>query len=161
MHLRPATLEDEPFRYETFAVTKREEIASWGFGANEAEQLVQFQYRAREASYSAAYPDAKYMIVCVEERRAGVLRVHYGANAITLVDIALATDMRGNGLGTKVLTGLQADAASLSQPILLQVDNSNIAARRLYLKHGFEVNKAEEVYTSMKWMPSTQRQAAK
>ncbi|MFX3634805.1 MAG: GNAT family N-acetyltransferase [Candidatus Pristimantibacillus sp.] len=154
MHMRPAGPEDELFRYETFAASKHKEIAAWGFGENEAKQFIRMQFYARESSYSATYPNASNMILCSGEERTGVLRIHYGEEATTIVDIAMLPDVQGKGIGTQVMLYLQGEADTTGQPLRLHVDNNNTGALRLYERLGFKADQVGDIYTAMTWMPS-------
>ncbi|MFF2094099.1 GNAT family N-acetyltransferase [Paenibacillus sp. NPDC058174] len=155
MNQRSATAEDETFLYEVYAGTRRHEVMKWGFGAHEIELFLQMQYQARQASYSAAYPDAVCRVLCAGDEPVGSLRVYYGSESIVLIDIALQPEAQGQGAGSAVLLELQQKAAQLGLPVMLHVYNTNVRARRLYERLGFKEMSADEIYTGMRWEPYT------
>ncbi|WP_042164552.1 GNAT family N-acetyltransferase [Paenibacillus gorillae] len=157
MNQRSATAEDETFLYEVYAGTRRNEVAEWGFGTREIELFLQMQHRARQASYSAAYPDAVCRVIYAADKPIGSLQVYYGSESIVLIDIALLPEARGKGVGSAVLLELQQKAAQLGLPVMLHVDNANVLARKLYGKLGFKETMADEIYTEMRWEPPAGR----
>ena len=56
-----------------------------------------------------------------------------------IMTVGVLADFRGTGLGTRVVESLlNAAQAAGSERIFLEVRESNMAAQRLYEKHGFE-----------------------
>ncbi|MFC3773560.1 GNAT family N-acetyltransferase [Paenibacillus sp. GCM10012303] len=153
MRLDAADPEDELFLYELFAEPRRRELSGSGCQTATVESLLHMQYRAREATYLAVYPDSAFSVVREHGRPVGAVRVNIGPSEITLIDIAVQSEERNRGLGSEVIFRLLEEAQADRKPVLLRVDNGNEAAQRLYKRHGFACLKAGEVYTEMRWEP--------
>jgi ribosomal protein S18 acetylase RimI-like enzyme len=78
--------------------------------------------------------------------------VHRSDASITLVDITIAPELRGQGIGTRLLNELLAEAAGKQIPVLLKVTEGN-PARRLYERLGFERLGSEGLHEQMEWRP--------
>lgn len=68
----------------------------------------------------------------------GWLEVGVGPDRLTLHQVHLVEAVRGRGLGTRLVTWLQAAATRLNRPLMLYVVSNN-PARRLYERLGFSV----------------------
>jgi ribosomal protein S18 acetylase RimI-like enzyme len=62
------------------------------------------------------------------------------------MDIALLTEYRGAGVGTRVMRELCDEADAIGIPIGIHVERQN-AARRLYTRLGFEERQDRGVYS--------------
>lgn len=71
------------------------------------------------------------------------------ADEVQLLDICVASQQRGQGIGRLLLRGVLAagQAAGCTQAVL-EVSSSNIAAISLYKQHGFEVVGQRQLYYS-------------
>lgn len=143
MQLRPVAPGDDGFLFELF-VTSRPEVATL------PEPLLRTQFRSQAMSYKAQYPGAEHSVIVVEGRPVGQMMVDRSAERLHVVDIALVPQMRGQGVGTALLQGLQAEAASAGLPLRLSVYEAN-PARRLYERLGFSVFETQPPYLRMEW----------
>src|SRR5688572_33213884 len=98
--LRPAQPDDEPFLYELYASTRKEEISSYGWDAAQQGAFLTLQFTAQRRHYEMAYPDAEHRIILIEHLPAGRILIFRTQQEILLVDIALLPDHRGHGIGT-------------------------------------------------------------
>ena len=149
--LREATPEDEPFLLEVYASTRLEELEGFGWNDDQKQAFIKMQFMARERSY----PRVDSRIILLNGRPIGRLLVDRGDASILLRDIALLTEYRNRGLGSRLITELMKEATSVGKPILLHVVVTSPAVR-LYERLGFCRSGDETTaYLEMKWVPAT------
>lgn len=150
LRLREATPEDEPFLLEVYASTRLDELEGFGWDEDQKQAFIKMQFMARERSY----PRVDSRIILLNGRPVGRLLVDRGDASILLRDIALLTEYRNRGLGSRLITELMKEAASVGKPILLHVVVTSPAVR-LYERLGFRRNGDETAaYLEMKWVPT-------
>ena len=124
--LRPATQADLPFllalRHQTMDAPL---IASGGTPSDEAHmQRILFCFEAAR-------------IVMIEDKPVGLLKVVRTAPVWDLIQIQVAPDMQGRGLGARLLRGVIDEATAAGAGVKLSVFKVN-PARRLYERMGFK-----------------------
>lgn len=135
--LRPAESGDQAFLYELYRDTRAEEMAAWGWDANQQQMFMELQFRARNISYSA-YPNTEHSIILDAGQPIGRLLISWMDRELRLVDIALLDKARGVGIGAKLISELLEKASSEGKPLRLHVEKSN-RALQLYQRLGFRV----------------------
>ena len=153
IELRPSSSGDEVFLRRLYGSTREHEIASLGWSTEATDLFLTMQFRAREGSYGARFPNADDRIIEIDGRAVGRLLVDRSSDPIVLVDIAVLPDVRGKGIGAGVLDRLLKDAASTGASVRLHVDTGN-PARRLYERAGFRVVGRDDLRICMEWTPS-------
>ncbi|MBD8499462.1 GNAT family N-acetyltransferase [Paenibacillus arenosi] len=154
MQYRSACSEDEPFLFELYADSRRKEILAWEWDEMTRDAFLQMQWKAQQHSYAVQYPDAQHFIIETKEHIPVGRYILWDSNQhTTLVDLTIHSLYRNQGIGTSILTMLQADAILTSKPIVLSVFEQNFAARRLYERLGFCVTQSTELYATMIWTP--------
>jgi ribosomal protein S18 acetylase RimI-like enzyme len=153
VHLRPVEAADRAFLVELYGSTREAELAQvdWPKGAREA--FVEQQFTAQDAHYRANYPGATLDVIEVDGARAGRLYVHRGPSDIRIMDIALAPEFRGRGIGTSLLRSLMAAADTSGRKLSIHVEMNN-PARSLYDRLGFEPAGEHGVYVLMERRPA-------
>ncbi|WP_309667147.1 GNAT family N-acetyltransferase [Tabrizicola sp.] len=152
--LRAAVADDEAFLYELYASTRAEEMALFGWDAQQCEIFLRMQFNAQRQSY-AEFPNPDHRIILRDGQPIGpkpigrmlVLRLE---KEFCLADIALLPNERGAGLGARLIGDLLAEAAQAGKPVRLHVADGN-RARRLYERLGFTPAGDDGVYCAMKW----------
>ena len=135
--LREATVEDEPFLFRVYADSRREELAHVPWTDEQRHAFLASQFAAQYRYYRENYDGATYQIVLADGQPVGRLFVARWPDEIRVMDIALLTEYRGAGVGTRVMRELCDEADAIVIPIGIHVENQN-AARRLYTRLGFE-----------------------
>jgi ribosomal protein S18 acetylase RimI-like enzyme len=153
LRLRPVADADRAFLVELYASTREEELAqvTWDEGARRA--FVEHQFAAQDAHYRGNYPGATLDVVEVDGAPAGRLYVHRGPSDIRIMDIALAPEFRGRGIGTSLLRSLMAEADASSRKLSIHVEQNN-PARSLYERFGFLPAGEHGVYVLMERPPA-------
>jgi ribosomal protein S18 acetylase RimI-like enzyme len=138
--MRAATERDGPFLRDIF-IDARPDLA-WL-----PAPLVELQAEAFRRHLRAHRPHACTQIVSAAGIDVGSLIVDDTDAHVAVVDLAVATEHRGHGIGTSILQKLAAAAAP--RPVVLTVWAGNMAARRLYARLGFIPTATADGYTTM------------
>lgn len=147
------TEEDELFLYRLYAGTRMEEVAAFGWGAEEQQAFLRMQFELQRRSYALKYPSAKHELITFDRERIGQMLTDRTGERWTLIDISLLPDCRNRGVGTALLRQLQDEAARSGACICLHVYSDN-RAQRLYSRMGFQIAAARSPYISMMWTPT-------
>lgn len=150
---RPEAEGDQPLLLALFTSVRAPQFAALGLPAPMLEAMMRQQFHAQGAGYRAQRPNARREIVEVDGEAVGRVISDLEGDRLHLVDIALAPDRRGMGLGTILLTQLMDEARAAGLPMTLQVARDN-PAMALYARLGFTTVAADEVYQDMRWTPS-------
>jgi len=150
--LRTARPGDEEFLFQLFADTQ-EHLAVFRPNPVLYQSLVATQYKGREMSYAAEYPEAMNAILCVEgeERSAlpvGRILVDCKPGCWRIVDIALLAAHRGRGLGSWALRTCQRQSEAAGARLTLAVRPEK-RARRLYERLGFRATREDALAVEM------------
>ena len=114
-------------------------------------QLIAMQQRMQSHGYRQAYPHAAYLILQHGATPLGRLVLERQDQLLHLVDIAILPAAQGQGAGSAVLRGLQAQAGAQQCRIHLAVNKSNAAARALYQRLGFRPRGENDVQEQLEW----------
>jgi len=152
LSLREATPEDEPFLLDVYASTRLEELEGFGWSDEQKHAFIRMQFLARER----VYPRVDNRIILFEGRPVGRILVDRSDDLILLRDIALLTEFRNAGIGSRLIQDLMQEATAAGKPIKLHVVSSSPAVR-LYERLGFRRSgdESEVAYLEMKWVPAT------
>jgi ribosomal protein S18 acetylase RimI-like enzyme len=153
VRLRPVVEADRQFLVGLYESTREDELAQvqWDDGARRA--FVEHQFAAQDAHYRANYPGATLDLVEVDDVAAGRLYVHRGTGDIRIMDIALAPEFRGRGIGTSLLRSLIDEADASGRKLSIHVEMNN-PARSLYDRLGFRPVGEHGVYVLMERSPA-------
>lgn len=151
LFLRDATPEDEAFLLEVYASTRIAELQGLGWNEDQKRAFIKMQFTARERSY----PRVENRIILLNGCPVGRMMVDRGDASILLRDIALLTEYRNAGIGSRLITELMKDATAAGKPIQLHVVATSPAVR-LYERLGFcTTGDKTAAYLEMKWVPAT------
>ena len=151
--LRPVSDGDRAFLVALFASVREQELAQVPWDDATKRAFVEHQFSAQDAHYRGNYPGATLDLIEVDGARAGRLYVHRGPADIRIMDIALAPEFRGRGIGTSLLQDLMAEADSSGRKLSIHVEMNN-PARSLYDRLGFEPAGEHGVYVLMERPPA-------
>jgi ribosomal protein S18 acetylase RimI-like enzyme len=148
--LRPVQPGDEPFLLSVYAGTREEELSRVPWPAEQKAAFVAQQFAAQTAHYAQHYPSMGSHVVLVDGVPAGRLLVARWTSEIRIVDISLLPGFRGRGVGSRLLAGLQEEAAAAGRKLSIHVEKFN-PALRLYERLGFLPVEDKELYLLMEW----------
>jgi ribosomal protein S18 acetylase RimI-like enzyme len=144
--------DDQEFQFRLYASTREAEIAMFGWNSAQQEAFLRMQFAAQQNWYGAAYAQDAWQIIELDQAPIGRMIVLHGQDAITLVDISLLIEHRGQGIGGKLVQELLELGRQKGLPVRLQVLKTNPAAR-LYLRLGFIKTGEDDVYLQMEKRP--------
>ena len=134
--LRDASPSDQPFLLALYASTRADEFAAMGWPVETERAFMLMQFEAQRRDYEQRHPGAAIDIV--EQRRCpiGRLWVAQDARSLTVLDITIVAELRGQGIGTECLQRVlrRADLAGLDVELQVVVGNR---AQHLYERLGF------------------------
>lgn len=150
LSLREETPEDQAFLLEVYASTRIDELEGFGWSDDQKQAFISMQFFARER----VYPRVDNRIILLNGRPIGRMMVERGDAAILLIDIALLTEYRNAGIGSRLIQDLMKEATSAGKPIQLHVVATSPAVR-LYERLGFSrIGDEEAAYLEMQWVPA-------
>jgi ribosomal protein S18 acetylase RimI-like enzyme len=152
--LQPAAPEDEEFLFAVFAAARTPDFSSIGWDRARLDALLRLQFRARERSYAAWFPDSHPAIVMAGGRGAGCVRLARSSHEYRLVNIELLPEFQGKGIGRAVVKEFLDEAARMGKPVRLRVAKSNSGSVRFHRRLGFRICGFEGVYLEMELPPS-------
>ncbi len=149
IELRATGPGDRDFLYRLYASTREEELATVDWAEGQKEAFLTQQFEAQSHHYQTYYPGARFDLVVVGEP-IGRLYVARWTQEIRLIDIALLPGHRGGGVGTRLITELQAEAGAAGKTLTIHVEMYN-PALTLYQRLGFRPIDTVGVYYLMEW----------
>ncbi len=150
VQLEQATPADSAFLYATFASTRMEELSITGWSEEQKEQFLRMQFEAQRQSYLRDLPEAKYFVIHCGTLPVGRLIVERTPTEIHIVDIALLTQFRKQGIGSILMSRVFEEAKQTGKSVRLFVEKFN-PALHWYERMGFSVLSAGPIYLEMVW----------
>jgi ribosomal protein S18 acetylase RimI-like enzyme len=122
------------------------------------QPLIELQFRAQRAQYRSDAPDAVDWVLERDgtARPVGRCYLLQADDQHRLLDLTIAGEFRGQGLGTAVLGQLCTAAGAAGVPLRLSVWQDNAGAIRLYQRFGFRAEAADGEptgYLGLRWAP--------
>jgi len=146
--LRPRLPSDDGFLFELFVDVRRPEFEQAGLPEALLNALLADQYRIQALQYAAAHPGAEHRIIEHDGTPVGRLILAQVPEGLRIVDISLMSNVRGRGLGGRVLSWICEQAGAAGCSVSLSVLGIS-PAQTLYLRHGFRFIDAGEPYRQM------------
>lgn len=159
MTLRAAGATDMRFLGRLYAGTRAAELLAAPWSPAEKAAFCASQFSLQHADYVRRFPRGDFWIVSQRlegiDRDIGRLSVERISKAWRVIDLIVAVEARGQGLGAALIQWVQASAASAgAEAVDLSVLTSNPRARALYLRLGFEdLRDGDGLYRKMRWRP--------
>ena len=157
---RPERPEDEPFLYRLYVSTREQEMRYVDWPDEQKVAFLRQQFGAQTYHYKTHYADADYSIILFDGAPAGRLYLNHKPADVRIMDILLAPEHRGSGIGTVLLREILEKAAAAGQSVSIHVEQDN-PALRLYERLGFRQIDTFGVYLLMEWKPGTPESSAK
>lgn len=150
LEVQQVTSEDDPFLYEVYADTRREELAAIGWVDEQRDMFLRMQFDMQKRSYAMQYPEAEHGILLQGGIRIGRVMTQVTEESLLLIDLSLMSAYRGQGIGTRLLVDLQQRAEGMDKTVRLHVLQNN-PALHLYERLGFRVTEDKSPYFAMEW----------
>jgi ribosomal protein S18 acetylase RimI-like enzyme len=152
LQLRPPGPADETFLLALFVDARAAIVDQLRGLPDRGELLLRQMHEGQQSTWQTQFGEAGHRLVLADGEAVGRLWTAEQPEAICLVDIALARDVRGRGLGRCLLNWVIAGAAD--KPVTLHVARDN-AAQHLYARLGFEVIASDALNLQMVRRPSS------
>jgi ribosomal protein S18 acetylase RimI-like enzyme len=127
------------------------------------QQLIELQFRAQRSQYKSDAPDAVDWVLELDRdgssRPIGHCYLQQGADQHRLMDLTIATEFRGRGMGGAVMDRLCRAAGAAGVPLRLSVWQDNAGAIRFYRRHGFltDDESGTDGYLRLRWSAEATR----
>lgn len=152
LSLRFAAPSDETFLLELFIEARP--WLSWAEGDRDfLRSLYEQQYKAMRAGQEAIYPEHVDLVIEKSSDRVGRLVIDLGRADWRVSELQILARARGKGIGSDVLRGIQAAAASMLVPITLSTPIAGSHGRQVYERLGFRVTAVDPPHFHMAWAP--------
>lgn len=148
--LRPVQPGDEPFLLRVYASTRADELELTNWTSEKKQAFVEMQFRAQKQYYEANYPGAEFQVILIGGEPSGRLYIHRSEGEVRIMDIALLSSARRQGVGTFLIRRIQAEAAAQKKRVGIHVEIFN-PALRLYEALGFAKAEERGVYFYLVW----------
>ncbi|MCG9057076.1 GNAT family N-acetyltransferase [Laribacter hongkongensis] len=136
--LRPQTGDDQAFIRELFVSRRWAEVSAVpGWDDAQRRSFLYSQAELQRKHYEQHYPAAGFLIVEHAGNPIGRLCMHCSATNLHIVDLALLPVWCGQGIGSRLLQVVLAQADSHRQSCTLSVERGS-RARWLYERLGFK-----------------------
>jgi ribosomal protein S18 acetylase RimI-like enzyme len=156
---RPETAEDEPFLYRLYVSTREPEMRMVPWPDEQKTTFLRQQFSAQTTHYKTHYAGADYSIILYDGKPAGRLYLHQKPDDLRIMEILLAPEYRGSGIGTTLLREILDRAAAGGHSVSIHVEQEN-PALRLYERLGFRQIDTFGVYLLMEWKPGAEAEPA-
>jgi RimJ/RimL family protein N-acetyltransferase len=152
--LRPVTAEDESLLIRLYGSTRADELAQVPWTDEQREAFIRFQYTAQIAYYQQQFPDAVHSVIVCDGQAAGRLYLHRRIAEIRILDIIVAPELRGRGIGQAVLAPLMSEAALSEKPLTIHIEPYNPICR-LFERLGFRKVTDGDAIALFEWRSPT------
>ncbi len=153
--LRPITDADMPFLLALYATTREDELNQVPWTPEQKAAFVQHQFWAQHQHWQENYTDTSWDVIERDGEPIGRLYVARWPDDIRIVDIALAPEHRGGGIGTRLIRSIFAEGDASGRKVSIHVEIYN-PARRLYERLGFVQAGDRGVYILMERPPAAE-----
>jgi ribosomal protein S18 acetylase RimI-like enzyme len=147
--MRLADVEDQIFLDALFRES-RPDLLALPLAPSALAQMIAMQQMSQSAGVKYTYPSAQDWLLCWNQDVIGRVIFDVGGD-VRLIDIAVLSSRRKQGVATHVLRALQAHAAAIDKPISLAVQCDNQLARHVYEKAGFVLRSSDSLFDQMIW----------
>jgi ribosomal protein S18 acetylase RimI-like enzyme len=142
---RRETPQDEAFLRRMIIDTVARELGADAWPEPMRGHLLGIQFQGRRQFHRANYPDAVSEVIEVDGSDAGWMVVVSLPHEVRLVEIMVAAECRGQGIGSAAIGDVLGAAEKAGKPVRLHVNVTNTGAIRLYERLGFRRIDGDEV----------------
>jgi ribosomal protein S18 acetylase RimI-like enzyme len=150
---RLETPADEEFVRGLVIASVADELQAWNWPEPMRSHLLGIQYTGRRQSLLANYGGVVSEIVLLNGDPVGWFCVQETESEIRLVEVMIAAEQRGKGIGATLIRELMARASEARKPLTLAVKVMNTRAIELYERLGFRRIGGDMVQHEMEWQP--------
>lgn len=133
---------DDDFLLSLYASVREEEMSLVPWTDEQKFFFVKSQFEAQTTHYRSTYPDGNFLLIVLDGERVG--RVYHCEleDEHRIIDITVAPEFRGRGIGTEIIRGI---IESTSKPVRIYLETNNRSAG-LFERLGFSMIHDEGFY---------------
>ena len=144
--------QDMGFLRQLYSSTRSDEMAMVPWPQEQKDTFLNSQFDAQHQFYQDQFAEAAFLLVEMRGKPVGRVYLDRRQDELRLIDIAIAPDFRGQGLGTALLKELLEECRKMNLPARIHVEKNN-PAMNLYARVGFKPVEDQGVYDLMEWTP--------
>jgi len=149
--LRPVTAQDREFLLQAYAAGREFELSLVPWDEAMKRAFVEHQFDAQNAHYQQEMPGSTHEIIVIDNEPGGRIYLHRTPTEIAILDLVVLPRFRKQGVATRLISDLQAEAAREGKSIRIFIENFNSAASLLQ-KLGFTVTSDDGVNRRYEWV---------
>jgi ribosomal protein S18 acetylase RimI-like enzyme len=150
--LRPISTADTDFLFRVYASTRLEELALLDWKDAQKEAFLKMQFEAQHTYYMEQFPHAGFNILVYDGIDVGRLYLDLKTDEIRIIDIALLSKFRNQGLGTICMNAILEMGQGIGVPVRIHVEQNN-RALIWYRRLGFQKISENGIYFLMEKQP--------
>ena len=147
--LRPVTPEDGELLLQIYAAAREIELSMVPWDDDQKRAFLEHQLAAQTAYYITEFPGATHDVILLDNEPAGRLYIDRTGDQITILDLAVLSQFRNNG----VASALVSELLNEGRPVGVCVETFN-PSRDFFAKRGFEVISDDGANLRMQSTPS-------
>jgi ribosomal protein S18 acetylase RimI-like enzyme len=151
--LRPVRAEDEPFLFEVYSSTRKDEMALTGWDDAQQRAFLKMQFAAQQLHYTRENPAADHRIILLDGNPVGRVYVSRKEDEIRLLDITVLPEYRNRGIGAPIIRDVMREAAGEGKSVTIYVETFN-PSLRLFERLGFSREAEQGIHFFLRWDPS-------
>lgn len=148
---RELAADDTPLMFRLYSAVKSDELGMDAWTSELRDHILRMQFEAQQSGYLHDYPRAVRRLIYRDGVAVGWVIVESGEAALLGIDLALLSEERNRGVGTRVIRELQNEAAASNRPFRIMVQRVNQRALALYTRLGFRIIGGDEIHTLLEW----------
>ncbi len=149
--LRDLRADDEPALFQLHMAVRSEELGMQNWEPELRDRMLRIQFDAQRRSYRERFPHADERLILRDGSPVGWVIVDRSGPKMQCLDIAIVSEERCRGAGTRVFRALQEEATVADRPLALMVLRMNVRAHALYFRLGFRVVAETDLHLMMEW----------
>jgi ribosomal protein S18 acetylase RimI-like enzyme len=142
---------EEVALFRLYTAVRAEELGMQDWDPESRNRMLRFQFEAQRRGYREQFPAADERLILSDGSPVGWIIVDRSGTELRGIDMALLSEQRNKGVGTRVIRALQEESAARSRPMVLSVLTLNVRALALYVRLGFRVISETDTHTAMEW----------
>ena len=156
VNFRPINENDQSFLSQVYASTREDELKIVPWSEEEKVAFLQMQFSFQHKYYQEQFTKAHFWVIEHQNKPIGRLYLDYRTDEVRIIDIAILTEHRNQGIGSQILRDILAEAEKLELPVRIHVEQYN-PALNLYHRLGFKKTGDTGVYYLMEWQPNVEK----
>ncbi len=153
LQIREEVETDAEFIASLYCEYRWQELQEVPWDEAQKKSFLASQAKLQTDHYRRNYPGALYLIFETNQSPIGRLYLYASESEYRLMEVLFLAAYRGQGIGTRLIRALLAQAQLENRRVTLHVEPNN-PAQRLYRRMGFELSEDRGAYHFLSWTPA-------